>query len=133
MPEVAEPVTNFDLTEEQQQIREAARAFAKEKLAPKAQELDDKNEFNYQAFKGLAELGFLGLTIPAEYGGSGFDTLSYAIVVEELSRVCASTGLGYAAHVSLGLTPVYLFGTEEQKRKYVPQLCKGIDDNMHRA
>ncbi len=129
MPEVAEPVTNFDLTEEQTQIRDAARAFAKEKLAPKAQELDDKNEFNYEAFKGLAELGFLGLTIPAEYGGSGFDTLSYAMVVEELSRVCASTGLGYAAHVSLGLTPVYLFGTEEQKRKYVPQLCKGIDDN----
>ena len=92
MPEVAETFTNFDLTEEKQQIREAARQFVKEKVAPRAQELDDKNEFNHEAFVGLAELGFLGLTVPAEHGGSGFDTLSYAMVVEELARACGSTG-----------------------------------------
>lgn len=129
MSQVAETVTNFDLTEEQQQVREAARQLVKEKVAPFAQELDDKNEFNHEAFKALAEMGFLGITVSPDYGGSGFDTLSYAIVVEEIARFCASTALGYAAHVSLGLTPVYLFGTEEQKRKYVPQLCKGMDDN----
>ena len=79
--------------------------------------------------RGLAELGFLGLSIPEEAGGSGFDTLSYILVVEELARACGSTALGYAAHVSLGLTPIYLFGTREQKEKYVPQLCRGVDDD----
>ena len=129
MTQLAESGTNFDLTEEQLQVRDTARAFTKEKVAPRAQELDDKNEFNYEAFQGLAELGFLGLTVSPEYGGSGFDTLSFVLVVEELARACGSTALGYAAHISLGLTPVYLFGTEAQKRKYVPQLAKGIDDN----
>ncbi len=128
MNETLSYTTNFDLTEEQTQIRNTIRDFAKNVVAPKAQHIDEANEFNVEAFKGLAELGFLGLTIPESYGGSGFDTLSYAIAVEELSRVCGSTGLGYAAHVSLGLTPIFLFGTEDQKRKYVPQLCKGVDE-----
>ena len=121
--------TNFDLTEEQQQVQQAAREFVNEHVAPKAQELDEKAEFPEDTFKGLAELGFLGLSVPEEFGGSGFDTLSYILVVEELSRACGSTGLGYAAHVSLGVTPIYLFGTDEQKQKYVPQLCKGVDDS----
>jgi alkylation response protein AidB-like acyl-CoA dehydrogenase len=121
--------TNFDLTEEQQQVQQTIREFVKDAVAPKAQELDETAEFPEDIFKGLAELGFLGLSIPEEAGGSGFDTLSYAMVVEELSRACGSTGLGYAAHVSLGVTPIYLFGTKEQREKYVPQLCKGVDDN----
>ena len=121
--------TNFDLTEEQQQIQQAAREFAKDAVAPVAQELDDKAEFPEDNYKQMAELGFLGLSIPEEAGGSGFDTLSFILVVEELSKVCGSTGLGYAAHISLGVTPIYLFGTDEQKAKYVPQLCKGVDDS----
>ncbi|MCC7509184.1 MAG: acyl-CoA dehydrogenase family protein [Planctomycetes bacterium] len=121
--------TNFDLTEDQQQIQKTAREFAREQVAPRAQELDEKAEFPQDIFKGLAELGFLGLSIPEDIGGSGFDTLSYILVVEELSKVCGSTGLGYAAHVSLGVTPINLFGTQAQREKYVPQLCKGVDDN----
>jgi alkylation response protein AidB-like acyl-CoA dehydrogenase len=120
--------TNFDLTEEQQQIQQTARDFTKQVVAPKAVALDESAEFPVDTFQGLAELGFLGLSIPEEVGGSGFDTLSYILVVEELSKACGSTGLGYAAHVSLGVTPIYLFGTKAQREKYVPQLCKGVDD-----
>lgn len=122
-------VSNFDLTEEQQQIQQSVREFTDEVVRPRAQELDESAEFPEDTFKGLAEQGFLGLSIPEDHGGSGFDTLSYIICVEELSRACASTGLGYAAHVSLGLTPIYLFGTEQQKEKFVPQLCQGVDDD----
>ncbi|MCC6466461.1 MAG: acyl-CoA dehydrogenase family protein [Planctomycetes bacterium] len=122
-------VTNFDLTEEQQQVQGTIRDFVKQVVAPKAQHLDETAEFPVDTFKGLAELGFLGLSIPEEAGGSGFDTLSYILVVEELARACASTSLGYAAHISLGTTPIYLFGTPAQREKYVPQLCKGVDDN----
>ena len=68
-------------------------------------------------------------TVCSEHGGSGFDTLSCVLVVEELAKACASTALGYAAHISLGLTPIYLFGTKAQREKYVPQLCRGVDDN----
>lgn len=120
--------TNFDLTEEQQQVQATIREFVKEHVEPRAQELDEKAEFPEDTFKGLAEHGFLGLSIPEDAGGSGFGTLSYILCVEELSRACGSTGLGYAAHVSLGVTPIHLFGTPEQKEKYVPQLCKGVDD-----
>ncbi len=121
--------TNFDLTEEQQQIQQTAREFVKDKLAPRAQALDESAEFPEDIFKELAELGFLGLSIPEEAGGSGFDTLSYILVVEELAKACASTSLGYAAHISLGTTPIYLFGTDAQKEKYIPQLCRGVDEN----
>ncbi len=121
--------TNFDLTEEQQQVQQTAREFVKENVAPRAQALDESAEFPEDIFKGLAELGFLGLSIPEEAGGSGFDTLSYILVVEELAKACASTALGYAAHISLGTTPIYLFGTDAQKEKYIPQLCRGVDDS----
>jgi alkylation response protein AidB-like acyl-CoA dehydrogenase len=120
--------TNFDLTEEQQQVQQTIREFVKDSLAPRAQELDETAEFPEDIFRSLAELGFLGLSIPEDAGGSGFDTLSFILVVEELSRACGSTGLGYAAHVSLGVTPIHLFGTPEQREKYVPQLCRGVDD-----
>ena len=86
--------TNFDLTEEQQQVQQAAREFARDAVAPLAQELDENAEFPVDNYKQMAELGFLGLSIPEEAGGSGFDTLSFILVVEELSKVCGSTGLG---------------------------------------
>lgn len=119
----------LDLTEEQAQIQSTIRDFVKERVAPRAHQLDEDAEFPQDIFKGLAELGFLGLSIPEEHGGSGFDTMSVVLVVEELAKACASTSLGYAAHISLGLTPIYLFGTKQQREKYVPQLCKGVDDN----
>jgi alkylation response protein AidB-like acyl-CoA dehydrogenase len=121
--------TNFDLTEEQQQVQQTARDFVKEHVAPRAQELDESAEFPEDIFRGLAELGFLGLGIPEDVGGSGFDTLSYILVVEELAKACGSTALGYAAHISLGTTPILLFGTQAQKEKYIPQLCRGVDDS----
>src|SRR5688572_3643675 len=104
---------NFDLSEEQLQVQSTIRDFVRERVAPRAIDLDEKAEFPEDTFKGLAELGFLGLTVPEEHGGSGFDTLSCVLVVEELAKACASTALGYAAHISLGLTPIYLFGTKQ--------------------
>ena len=121
--------TNFDLSEEQLQVQSTIRDFVRERVAPKAIELDEKAEFPEDIYRGLAELGFLGLTVPEEHGGSGFDTLSCVLVVEEIAKACASTALGYAAHISLGLTPIYLFGTKQQREKYVPQLCRGVDDS----
>jgi alkylation response protein AidB-like acyl-CoA dehydrogenase len=126
---MSEIITNFDLTEDQQQVQATARDFVKERVAPRAQELDETAEFPEDTFRGLAELGFLGLSIPEEAGGSGFDTLSYILVVEELARACGSTALGYAAHISLGVTPILLFGTAEQREKYIPQLCRGVDES----
>ena len=121
--------TNFDLNEEQEQIQQSVREFVRDNLEPRAQELDESAEFPQDIFKGMAELGLLGLTIPEEYGGSGFDTLSYVLAVEEFAKVCASTALGYAAHISLGVSPIAAFGDEEQKRKYLPTLCSGVDDS----
>ncbi|MDC1141936.1 acyl-CoA dehydrogenase family protein [Planctomycetota bacterium] len=121
-------ITNFDLTEEQQTIQQTIREFTAEHVSPKAEHLDETAEFPEDTFKALAEQGFLGLSIPEEHGGMGFDTLSYILCVEELSRCCGSTGLGYAAHISLGTTPIYLFGTPDQREKYVPTLCQGVDD-----
>ena len=119
---------NFDLTEEEQQIRETVRAFCDEELAPIAEKLDDEKRFPEAIFKKLGELGFLGLPFPEQFGGVGASTLAYIIVVEELARVCASTALGYAAHVSLGTTPIFAFGTNAQKEKYLPILCAGVEN-----
>jgi len=119
---------NFDLTEEEEQIRETIRAFADEELKPIVQELDEDKRFPIDIFKKIADLGLLGLPIPEEFGGVGCSTLAYVITVEELARVCASTALGYAAHVSLGTYPIYAFGTDAQKEKYVSLLCGGLDD-----
>jgi alkylation response protein AidB-like acyl-CoA dehydrogenase len=90
-----------------------------------AAELDRDQRFPYDLVAELAELGLMGMTIPEEYGGSGADTILYVMAVEEVSRACASTGITLAAHVSLGTTPIFLFGTDEQKRKYLPALCSG--------
>jgi alkylation response protein AidB-like acyl-CoA dehydrogenase len=122
----------FWLTEEHRILRDTIRDFAQKEIAPLAEEVDEHGRFPEETFKKLAKMELLGLPIPAEYGGAGADTLSYAITVEEISRACGSTGLSYAAHVSLGTSPVYLFGNEEQKRKYLPRLCKGEHEGqMH--
>jgi alkylation response protein AidB-like acyl-CoA dehydrogenase len=115
----------MQLTEEQAMIQETARRFAESELQPIAAEIDQTMEYPVEMFKKMGELGFMGLTIPAEYGGTGTDMVSYAIVIEELSRVCASTGLGVAAHNSLAAGPIVYLGSEEQKKKYLPGLATG--------
>ncbi|MBT2677467.1 acyl-CoA dehydrogenase family protein [Bacillus sp. ISL-35] len=116
---------NFDLTSEQAMIKRTIREFAEEEVAPGAIERDKTKQFPTEIFKQLGELGMLGLPFPEEYSGAGADTVSFAIVTEELSRACASTGITYSAHISLGGAPINLFGTEEQKQKYLTPICTG--------
>ncbi len=116
----------FELTEEQNLIREMVRSFAEAEVAPSAAERDEKEIFERELMFGrLAELGLCGIVFPEEYGGAGSDYISYAIAVEELSRVCASTGVTLSAHLSLCANPIYLFGTEEQKKTYLVPLARG--------
>jgi butyryl-CoA dehydrogenase len=115
----------MEITDEQQMIREMARKFAESELRPIAAEIDEKGEYPVDMFKKMAEVGFMGLTVPAEYGGTGTDTVCYSVVIEELSRVCGSTGLSVAAHNSLSMTPILLAGSEEQKKKFLPPLASG--------
>lgn len=116
---------NFDLTDEQQMIRKTIREFADEVVAPGAIERDRTKEFPKDIFRQLGEMGMMGLPFDEKYGGAGADTVSFAIVTEELSRACASTGITYSAHISLGGAPLNLFGTEEQKQKYLVPICSG--------
>ncbi|SMO50131.1 acyl-CoA dehydrogenase [Melghirimyces algeriensis] len=116
---------NFELTEEQSMIRKLMRDFAEGEVAPGADERDRTKTFPKEVFDKMADLNLMGLPFPEKYGGGGADTISFAIVVEELSRVCGSVGITYSAHVSLGCAPFYLFGTEEQKEKYLVPLCQG--------
>jgi len=113
------------LKEEHHQVRETARKFADEVLAPRAREIDEKEEFPTGVVRQMADLGFLGLPYPEKYGGAGLDMLAYAIAVEEVSRACASTGITLAAHVSLGCGPVAANGTEEQKMKFLVPMARG--------
>jgi alkylation response protein AidB-like acyl-CoA dehydrogenase len=116
---------NFDLTSEQEMIRKMIREFADVEVAPGAYERDKTKEFPIEPFRKLAEMGIMGLPFPEEYGGGGADTVSFAIVVEELSRACGSTGITYSAHISLGGAPINLFGTEQQKREFLTPICTG--------
>jgi butyryl-CoA dehydrogenase len=117
---------NFQLTEEQSLIREMVRSFAETEVAPSAQERDEEERFDRELmFDKLGELGLAGIVFPEQYGGAGADYISYAIAVEELSRVCASTGVTLSAHLSLCANPIYMFGTEEQKQKYLLPLAEG--------
>ncbi len=117
---------NFQLTEEQSLIRDMVREFAEKEVAPSAQIRDEEERFDRELmFDKLAELGLTGIVFPEEYGGAGADYISYAIAVEELSRVCASTGVTLSAHLSLGANPIFLFGTEEQKQKFLTPLATG--------
>lgn len=116
---------NFQLTEEHQQLRDMIRDFAVNEVAPSAAERDEEERFDREIFDKMAELGLTGIPWPEEYGGAGFDYLAYCIAVEELSRVCASTGVTLSAHTSLAGWPVYKFGTEEQKQKYLRPMAEG--------
>lgn len=117
---------NFELTEEQNLIREMVRSFAETEVAPSATQRDEEEHFDRDLmFARLADLGLTGIVFPEEYGGAGADYLSYAIAVEELSRVCASTGVTLSAHLSLGSNPIYLFGDESQKKKFLTPLAQG--------
>jgi butyryl-CoA dehydrogenase len=116
---------NFDLTDDQKAIQRLARDFAQNEVRPRAEEMDREEAFPYDLVEQMAELGFMGLPFPEEYGGSGADTVSYALAVMEIARVDASTAITMAAHISLGASPFYLFGTEEQKQRYLVPLAQG--------
>ena len=116
---------NFELSPEHELIRRTVREFADEQVAPVAEELDREHRFPYELVEQMAELGLMGMPFPEEYGGGGTDTLSYAIAVEELTRVDSSVAITMAAHISLGTMPIFLFGTEEQKQEWLPELASG--------
>ncbi|MGQ9532365.1 MAG: acyl-CoA dehydrogenase [Desulfotomaculales bacterium] len=116
---------DFRLTEEQELLRKTVRDFAEKEVGPSAAERDEEERFDIEIFYKMGELGLTGIPFPEEYGGTGMGNVAYAIAVEELSRVCASTGVILSAHVSLGAWPVYAFGTEEQKKKYLVPMAEG--------
>jgi short-chain 2-methylacyl-CoA dehydrogenase len=116
---------NFDLDSEHELIRDTVRRFALDQVAPVAEQLDREKRFPYELVAELAELGLMGMTIPEAYGGAGADTLSYAIAVEELTRVDSSVAITVAAHHSLGTLPIWYFGSEEQRREWLPDLASG--------
>src|SRR4029077_18801189 len=113
------------LKDEHRQVREMARKFADEVVAPQARDLDEKEEFPTDIVKQMGELGFLGLPFAETDGGAGLDTLAYVIAVEEIARACGSTAITLAAHVSLGCGPVYETGSEEQKMKCLVRMARG--------
>ncbi len=116
---------NFDLSKEQKMIQKEVRKFAKKEIAPVATELDEKEEFSVEITKKMGEIGLFGMFVSDEYEGQGMDYISYIIAVEELARVDGSQAATVAAGNSLGIGPLYYFGTEEQKQKYLPKLCSG--------
>jgi short-chain 2-methylacyl-CoA dehydrogenase len=116
---------NFDHSPEHELIRSTVRDFAEAKVAPVAAELDREHRFPYELVTEMAELGLMGMPIPEEYGGGGTDTLSYAIAVEELTRIDSSVAITMAAHTSLGTMPIFLYGSEEQKQQWLPELASG--------
>lgn len=116
---------NFQLTEEQEMLRKMVREFAENEVEPTARERDEEERFDREIFDQMAELGLTGIPWPEEYGGIGSDFISYCIAVEELSRVCASTGVTLSAHLSLASWPIFAYGTEEQKKNYLKHLATG--------
>jgi short-chain 2-methylacyl-CoA dehydrogenase len=116
---------NLDLTPEHELLRQTVRDFAERRVAPVAEELDRESRFPYELVAEMGELGLMGIPIPDEYGGAGSDTVSYAIAVEELTRIDSSVAITLAAHTSLGTMPILMFGTEEQKQEWLPRLAAG--------
>ncbi|MEP6811745.1 MAG: acyl-CoA dehydrogenase family protein [Actinomycetota bacterium] len=116
---------NYELTDEQELLRRTVRDFAESRVAPVAEELDREERFPYDLVSELAELGLMGIPIPEEYGGAGADTVSYAIAIEELTRIDSSVAITVAAHTSLGTMPIYLFGDDAQKQEWLPSLASG--------
>src|SRR6202167_2980637 len=115
----------FDPSPDHELIRRTVREFAVGEVAPVAEELDRTKSFPYEIVAKLGGLGLMGIPFPEEYGGGGGDTLAYVLAVEELTRVDSSVAITLCAHTSLGTQPIYLFGSEEQKREWLPQLCAG--------
>jgi short/branched chain acyl-CoA dehydrogenase len=116
---------SYDLTPEQEMLRKTVRDFAEKEIIPVRQKLDEKEEFSTDLVHKMGEMGFFGVMVSPEYGGQGLDTLSYIIIVEELARVDGCQAATVAAENGLGIGPLYNFGTEAQKRKYLPDLCSG--------
>jgi short/branched chain acyl-CoA dehydrogenase len=116
---------DFDLSDDHQLLRQTVRDFAEERIAPVAEELDREHRFPYDVVEALAELGLMGIPIPEDHGGGGGDTLAYALAIEELTRVDSSVAITVAAHTSLGTMPILLFGSDEQKQHWLPDLASG--------
>src|SRR6201996_4739656 len=116
---------DFDLSPDHELIRRTVREFAEGEIAPVAEELDRTKSFPYEIVRKLGALNLMGIPFPLEYGGGGGDTLAYVLAVEELTRVDSSVAITLCAHTSLGTQPIYLFGSEEQKREWLPQLTSG--------
>src|SRR5215210_2463211 len=116
---------NFELTDEQRLLRDTVRDFARQEVAPAAEELDRTKAFPYELVEKMGALGLMGIPFPEEHGGGGADTLSYALAVEELARIDSSVCITMAAHTSLGTMPIHLWGNDEQKREWLPELCAG--------
>src|SRR5437660_10389906 len=112
---------NFDLPEDHRLLRSTVREFADHEVAPVAEELDRTKAFPYEIVRRLAELDLMGIPFPEEYGGAGGDSLAYALVVEELTRVDSSVAITLCAHTSLGTQPIYLVGSDEQTREWLPR------------
>jgi alkylation response protein AidB-like acyl-CoA dehydrogenase len=116
---------NFELSDEQRLLRDTVREFARAEIAPVAGELDRTKAFPYEIVARLGELGLMGIPFPTEYGGGEADTLSYALAIEELARIDASVCITVAAHTSLGTMPIHLWGSDEQRERWLPELCSG--------
>ena len=116
---------DFDLNDEQRLLRDTVRDFARNEVAPVAEELDRTKSFPYEIVSRMADLGLMGIPFPEQYGGGGADILSYALAVEELARIDSSVAITMAAHISLGTTPIYNWGSDEQKAEWLPDLCAG--------
>jgi alkylation response protein AidB-like acyl-CoA dehydrogenase len=116
---------DFTLSKEHEMARQLFKEFAENEVKPLAQEVDETETFPRETVEKMAKYGFMGIPVPKEYGGQGCDTLTYAMCVEELSKVCATTGVIVSAHTSLCIDPIMTFGTEDQKKKYVPDLASG--------
>ena len=116
---------DFKLTKEQAMVQKMYREFAENEVKPLAAEVDEEERFPEETVKKMAKLGMMGIYFPKEYGGAGGDVLSYVMAVEELSKVCGTTGVILSAHTSLCCAPIYENGTEEQKKYYLPKLCSG--------
>jgi short-chain 2-methylacyl-CoA dehydrogenase len=116
---------DFDLSDEQRLLRDTVRDFARQEVAPVAEELDRTKAFPYEIVAELGKLGLMGIPFPEEYGGGGADTLSYALAVEELAKIDSSVCITLAAHTSLGTMPIHLWGTSEQQQEWMPELCAG--------
>src|SRR3954452_897442 len=116
---------DFDLPDDHELIRRTVRDFAEQEVAPVAEELDRTKAFPYAIVEQLGGLGLMGIPFPESYGGGGGDSLAYALAVEDLTRVDSPVAITMCAHTSLGPQPIYLFGTQEQKQRYLPDLCAG--------